>query len=201
MYVHLTQPFLPVCWEKEGGGTAPTCGLQQYLPHTVEHMSTPCLIVLFIECARGFLSSDTVNMYGPGSRSAELPSTTSHMLYIFPSMNFSCNGTITNIRMRMDFIEGLRHDQRQVVLVYFLLFHDRLNSPTRQVTHILLNRNNTQQYFDHSAQKFTEIWQTQSLALHVREGAFIGFAVPANDSIEPSTFHQHQKELRHTFIS
>ena len=122
-------------------------------------------------------------MYGPGSRSAELPSTLSSRLYLFPSMNFSCNGTITDIRMRMDFVQGLQPDQRQVVLVYFLLIHDGLNSPTRRVTHILLSRDNTEQYFDSSTQRFTEIWQTRSLSLPVTEGAFIGFAVPANETM------------------
>ena len=122
-------------------------------------------------------------MYGPGSKSAELSSTFSSRLYLFPSMNFSCNGTITDIRMRMDFVQGLQPDQRQVMLVYFLLIHDGLNSLTRRVTHILLNRDNTEQYFDSSTQRFTEIWQTLSLSLPVIEGAYIGFAVPANDTM------------------
>ena len=102
---------------------------------------------------------------------------------MFPSMNFSCNGTITDIRMRMDFVQGLQPDQRQVVLVYFLLIHDGLNSPTRRVTHILLNRDNTEQYFDSSTTRFIEIWQTRNLLLSVTEGAFIGFAAPANDTM------------------
>ena len=82
----------------------------------------------------------------------------------------------------MDFVQGLQPDQRQVVLVYFLLIRDGLNSPTRRVTHILLNRDNTEQYIDSSTQRFTEIWQTRSLLLPVIEGAFIGFAVPANNT-------------------
>ena len=122
-------------------------------------------------------------MYGPASRGAELSSTFSSGLYMFPSMNFSCNGTITDISLRMDFVQGLQLDQRQVVLVYFLLIHDGLNSPTRRVTHILLSQNNTEQYFDSSTLIFTEIWQTRNLSLPVTEGAFIGFATPANDTM------------------
>ena len=102
---------------------------------------------------------------------------------MFPSMNFSCNGTITDIRMRMNFVQGLQPDQRQVVLVYFLLIHDGLNSLTRRVTHILLDRVNTEQYFNSSTQRLTEIWQTRNLLLSVTEGTFIGFAVPANDTM------------------
>ena len=83
----------------------------------------------------------------------------------------------------MDFVQGLQPDQRQVVLVYFLLIRDGLNSPTRRVTHILLNRDNTEQYIDSSTQRLTEIWQTRSLLLSVTEGTFIGFAVPANDTM------------------
>ena len=83
----------------------------------------------------------------------------------------------------MDFVQGLQTPQRQIVLVYFLLIRDGLNSPTRRVTHTLLNRDNTEQYFNRSTQKFTEIWQTRNLSLPVTEGAFIGFAVPANDTM------------------
>ena len=135
------------------------------------------------ECAHGFPSSDTVNMYGPPSRSDNLSSTLSSKLYVFPSMNFSCNGTITDIRMRMDFIEGLQSSQTQIVWVYFLLFHDELTAPNRSVTQILLNRGNTKQFFEGSTQQFAEIWQTVNLSLPVTEGDFIGFAVPPNDTV------------------
>ena len=137
------------------------------------------------ECVHGFPSSDTVNMYGPASRNEELLSTSASTLYVFPSMNFSCDGSITDIRMRMDFIEGLQGGQQQIVWVYFLLFRDELTTPTRSVTQILLNRDNTEQLvlFDGSTQQFIEIWQTLSLSLLVTEGDFIGFAVPANNSI------------------
>ena len=135
------------------------------------------------ECVHGFPSSDTVNMYGPGSRSDELSSTLSSRLYVFPSMNFSCNGSIIDIRIRMDNIIGLQSGQQQIVWVYFLLFHDELTTPNRSVTLILLNRDNTEQYSDGPAPPFTEIWQTLNLSLLVSEGDFIGFAVPANNSI------------------
>ena len=79
--------------------------------------------------------------------------------------------------MRRDFIEGLQSGQVQIVWVYFLLFHDELTTPNRRVTQILLNRDNTEQ------QQFTEIWQTVNLSLLVTEGDFIGFAVPANNSV------------------
>ena len=119
-------------------------------------------------------------MYGPSSRNEELPSTISGSLYVFPSMNFSCDGTITDIRMRMDFIEGLQGGQTQIVWVYFLLFHDELTTPNRSVTQILLN---TVQYNDSSAQRLTEVYQTLNLSLPVTEGDFIGFAVPPNDTV------------------
>ena len=135
------------------------------------------------ECVHGFPSNDTVNMYGPPSRSDELLSTSASTLYVFPSLNFSCDGTITDIRMRMDFIEGLQGGQTQIVWVYFLLFHDELTAPNRSVTQILLNRDNTEQFFDGSTQQLTEIWQTFNLSLLVREGDFIGFAVPTNNLI------------------
>ena len=137
----------------------------------------PCLNT---ECACGFPSHDTVNMYGPPTRNEELNSTSASTLYIFPSMNFSCDGSITDIRMRMDFIEGLQSGQIQFPLVYFLLFHDELTTLNRSVTQILLN---TEQYFDSSAQRLTEIWQTVNLLLHVTEGDFIGFAIPPNDAV------------------
>ena len=133
------------------------------------------------ECAHGFPSSDTINIYGPTSRSDELPSTTASTLYVFPSLNFSCNGTITDIGMRMDFIEGLQSSQVQFTLVYFLFFHDELTTPTRSVTtQILLN---TEQYFASSTQRLTEIWQTVNLSLPVTEGDFIGFGVPPNGTV------------------
>ena len=150
---------------------------------TVGAHVTSCLTVLFVECARGFVPSDTINLYGPSSWNTELPATNSSTLYVFPSMNFSCDGTITDIRMRIDFVEGLQSGvQSQVVAVYFLLFHDKFNSPTRRVTHILLNSANTEIYYDRFARTYTEIWHAHSLSLSVREGTFIGFAVPENDT-------------------
>jgi len=124
-------------------------------------------------------------MYGPGSRNEELLSTSASTLYVFPSMNFSCDGSITDIRMRMDVIEGLQSGQQQIVWVYFLLFRDELTAPNRSVTQILLNRDNTEQlmFFDGSTQEFIEIWQTLNLSLLVTEGDFIGFAVLANNSV------------------
>ena len=85
----------------------------------------------------------------------------------------------------MDSIEGLQSGQQQIVWVYFLLFHDELTTPSRRVTQILLNRDNTTQltFFDGSTPQFLEIWQTVNLSLPVTEGDFIGFAVPANNSI------------------
>ena len=121
------------------------------------------------ECAQGILPAETVNMYGPSSRSAELTIATQDILHVFPSMNFSCNGTITDIRMRMQQPPGIS----QEVVVYFLLFHDRLNSPTRRVSYILLNQTNTQQEFPN------QIWNNSDpLSLPVTEGTFIGFAIP-----------------------
>ena len=112
-------------------------------------------------------------MYGPSSRSAELSSITSNILHIFPSMNFSCNGTITDIRMRMQQHLGIS----QEVVVYFLLFHDGLNSPTRRVSYILLNQTNTRQEFPN------QIWNNSDpLSLPVTEGTYIGFAIPTQQS-------------------
>ena len=113
-------------------------------------------------------------MYGPSSRSAELSNTIHRdILYTYPSMNFSCNGTITDIRMRMQQSPGIS----QEVVVYFLLFNDRLKSPTRRVSHILLNQTNTQQEFPN------QIWNNSDpLSLPVTEGTFIGFAVPTQTS-------------------
>ena len=65
----------------------------------------------------------------------------------------------------------------QEVLVYFLLFHDGLNSPTRRVSYILLNQTNTQQ------ESPNEIWNNSNpLSLPVTEGTFIGFAIPERQS-------------------
>ena len=117
------------------------------------------------ECVQGILPPETVNLYG--SSDQLLISTTSNLLYALPSMNFSCSGTITDIRMRMDVLFS-------EVLVYFLLFHDGLNSPTRRVSHILLNQNNTQQ------ESPNELWRNSDpLSLPVTEGTFIGFALPS----------------------
>ena len=110
-----------------------------------------------------------------GSSNQVLPFTVSSRLYVFPSMNFSCSGTITDIRMRMHFKPGLPPggSLTQEVFFYLLLFHDGLNSPTRRVSHILLNQNNTQQ------ESPNEIWRNSDpLSLPVTEGTFIGFAVP-----------------------
>ena len=109
-------------------------------------------------------------MYGPLSRNAELSNTLHpNTLYTYPSMNFSCNGTITDIRMRMQQSPGLS----QEVVVYFLLFHDGLNSPTRRVSYILLNQTNTHQEFPN------QIWNNSDpLSLPVTEGTYVGFAIP-----------------------
>ena len=80
----------------------------------------------------------------------------------------------------MDFIEGLRNSQIQFTRVYFLLFHDELTTPNRSVPQILLN---TEQYFDSSTQRLTEIYQTLNLSLPVTKGDFIGFAVPPNGTV------------------
>ena len=129
------------------------------------------------ECVQGILPADTVSIIG--SSDQELPYAFSSRLYVFPSMNFSCNGTITDIRMRLDFPLGfLSSSTTQEVLVYFLLFHDGLNSPTRRVSHILLNQSNTQQESPNG------IWRNSDpLSLPVTEGSFIGFAIPLNGRI------------------
>ena len=113
-------------------------------------------------------------MYGPSSWSAELSNTIHRdILYTFPSMNFSCNGTITDIRMRMQQPPGIS----QEVVVYFLLFHDELNSTTRRVSYILLNQTNTQQEFPN------QIWNNSDpLSLPVTEGTYVGFAIPTQTS-------------------
>ena len=83
----------------------------------------------------------------------------------------------------MDFIERLQFGQRQEVMVYFLLFHGELNSPTREVTHIqLLNRDSTRQELR------TEIWANSvPLSLRVTVGSFIGLAIPGNRSLNMFT--------------
>ena len=121
------------------------------------------------ECVQGILPADTVTMFG--SSDQVLRFTSSSRLYVFPSMTFSCNGTITDIRMRLESLSSFITEE---VLVYFLLFHDGLNSPTRRVSHILLNQSNTQQ------ESPNEIWRNSNpLSLPVTEGTFIGFAVPS----------------------
>ena len=123
-------------------------------------------------------------MFGPSDQ--VLPYTSRKRLYVFPSMNFSCNGTITDIRMRMRFKPGLPPGGSitQEVVVYLLLFHDGLNLPTRRVSHILLNQNNTQQ------ESPNEIWRNSDpLSLPVTEGSYIGFAVPEMKS--PTVFSKN----------
>ena len=150
------------------------------LLHTSTRANLPVSTVT-AECVQGVLPQEAVDVYGPSSKSSELPSTSRGILYVLPSMNFSCSGTITDIRMRMDFIMGQPATISQAVVVYFLLFHDGLNSPTRRVSYILLNHNNTEQQFDGSRQKFTEIWQNLNpLSLSVTRETFIGLAVPEN---------------------
>ena len=81
----------------------------------------------------------------------------------------------------MQFVQGLPTNSNQEVVVYFLLFHNGLNSPTRRVTHILLSQTNTQQELPN------EIWtNSDPLSLPVTEGSFIGFAVP--DHRSPTMF-------------
>ena len=130
-------------------------------------------------CADGLPPKDTVTAYGASSSNALLPALPQNRLYLFPSMNFSCDGTVTDIRMRMDFIEGVELGQRQEVAVYLLLLKDRLSSPTREVTHVqLLNRDSMRQMLR------TEIWTNSApLSLHVTQGTFIGLAVPGNRSL------------------
>ena len=142
--------------------------------------SSVCLPCTIAECVQGVLPAETVNLYGPSSRNAELSSTIKSSLFVFPSMNFSCDGTITDIRMRLQFVPGLPANRNiiQEVVVYFLLFHDGRNSSTRRVTHILLNQTNTQQELPN------EIWtNSDPLSLPVTEGSFIGFAVPDSRSL------------------
>ena len=107
-----------------------------------------------------------------------LLSTFGSTLYLFPSMNFGCNGTVTDIRMSMDFVDGIQYGQQQVVIVYIFVFQEGLDFSTRKVTHILLNQHNTEQV------TFTEIWTNRApLSLDVTEGSFIGLAVPGNRSL------------------
>ena len=140
---------------------------------TILHVST-----ITAECVQGVLPAETVNMYG---RSAGLPTNSRSKLYVYPSMNFSCTGTITDIRMRMEVVTGQPESIGQEVVVYFLLFHDELNSPTRRVSYILLNQTNTQQ------ESPNQIWKNSDpLSLPVTEGTYIGFAVPGMKS--PTVF-------------
>ena len=120
-------------------------------------------------------------MYGSSSRNAELSNTIHRdILYIYPSINFSCNGTITDIRMRMQQPPGIS----QEVVVYFLLFHDELNSPTRRVSYILLNQTNTQQEFPN------QIWNNSNpLSLPVTEGTYVGFAIQTSPTIWSKTIN------------
>ena len=75
----------------------------------------------------------------------------------------------------MAFRGGLPASISQELVVYFLLFHDGLNSTTRRVSYILLNQANTQQEFPN------QIWNNSDpLSLPVIEGTFIGFAVPTH---------------------
>ena len=84
----------------------------------------------------------------------------------------------------MAFRPALPASRTQEVFVYLLLFHDGLNSPTRRVSHILLNQNNTQQ------ESPNELWRNSNpLSLSVREGTFIGFAVPEMKS--PTVFSKN----------
>ena len=147
------------------------------------------LLLCTAECVQGILPAETVTMYGPSDQ--VLPFTISSKLYVLPSMNFSCDGTITDIRMRMHFNRGLPLDGSvtQEVFVYLLLFHDGLNSPTRRVSHILLNQNNTQQ------ESPNEIWRNSDpLSLPVTEGSYIGFAVPEMKS--PTVFSKNINSLQ-----
>ena len=131
------------------------------------------------ECVQGILPAETVSMFG--SSDQVLLSTSSSTLYALPSMNFSCDGTITDIRMRLESLSSFINEE---VLVNFLLFHDGLNSPTRRVSHILLNQSNTQQEFPN------EIWRNSDpLSLPVTEGSYIGFAVPEMKS--PTVFSKN----------
>ena len=145
---------------------------------TVGAHVTSCLTVLFIECAHGFVPSATINSYGP--RNIEVDALSRSRLYLYPSMNFSCDGIITDIRMRMFYHSqlGASRDVRQEVLVHFLIFHNGLNSPTSRVTHIFLNNANTKQEFPN------EIWTNSvPLSLPVTKASFIGLAVPENRSL------------------
>ena len=113
-------------------------------------------------------------------------------------------GPITDIRMRMKFTTTFAHTSQEVV-VYFLLFHDKLNSTTRRVSYILLNQTNTQQEFPN------QIWNNSDpLSLPVTEGTFIGFAIPTqmsptiwskNINLSPSeSVEIHIYHLAATFI-
>ena len=130
-------------------------------------------------CVQGVLPAETVSLYGPSSGNSDLSFISKGALYVFPSMKFSCDGIITDIRMRIQFAPGLPANTNitQEVVVYFLLFHDELNSPTRRVTHILLNQTNTRQEFPN------QIWtNSDPLSLPVTKGSYIGLAVPDNRS-------------------
>ena len=83
------------------------------------------------ECAQGILPADTVSIIGSYN---QLLYSVSSSLYVFPSMNFSCNGTITDTRMSMEFLSSfIIHP-----MVYFLLFHDGLNSQPGLVRSLLV---------------------------------------------------------------
>ena len=135
------------------------------------------LLLVAPVCANGFPPEELIDAYGGSDNNPRLPALTQNTLYTFPSMSFSCDGTITDIRMRMDFVDGIQPGQRQDISVYFLVFHDGLNSPTRRVTHVHLNQTNTRQELPN------EIWTNNDpLSLPVTEGSFIGFAIPGNKS-------------------
>ena len=145
--------------------------------HMYMHIMTDCSPCTYVDCAHGFPSSDAINitkLYFASVRSR---------LYVLPSMNFSCDGSITDIRMKMYCIEESHKGQSQEVVVYFLLFHNGLNSPTRRVTHILLNQTNTRQELPN------EIWtNSDPLSLPVTEGSYIGFAIPESSPNSENVF-------------
>ena len=69
----------------------------------VSCIRTVTVQVFSLRIAHGFLPSATIDLYGPFTRNTELISTIRNRLYVFPSVKFSCDGTITEIRMRMEF--------------------------------------------------------------------------------------------------
>ena len=106
--------------------------------------------------------------------------TVNNILYIFPTLNFTCNGNITDVRMAMD-KSSERPSVRSIQEVFLVIAIFRGST----VSDVILLKNDNVTYISNG------IWRNKhKLTTSVQSGDYIGIAIPRDNFTGNSVYYQ-----------